>query len=86
MTLSPYLEHMDLKLGEGGLYIIGRCVVLGRSFNLEMKCDRLLKRLINELLRLEPAILGGRIKIEHVKALIIALYAPPPQLQGTIRQ
>ena len=79
VTLSPYLERVELR-AEESMCLEGVCRWKGKGYRLKMRADGLLKRLTSELIRLEPGILGGRIRVEDVKALIIALYLPASTL------
>jgi hypothetical protein len=79
VTLSPYLLKSEIKADQS-IYIASTCEFKGRCYNINFKADRLLKKLTNELLRLEPAIIGGRVNVDDVKACIIGLYITASKL------
>jgi len=87
VTLSPYVPNIDLISRD---HLAGVCSWRGMEYPLAFKYDRLLSRLTRELIRLEPAVIGERIRIESIQALIIALYAPAksliPQLRMEIKK
>jgi len=79
VTLSPYVSNLELKYGDS-LSVKGSCMIDKQTFFIEMKCDRMLKVLVQELLRLEPAMIGGKVDVSDIKALIVGLYAPASTL------
>jgi len=85
VTLSPYVSELDLKSSSDTKYLEGICYWRRWRYVLRFKCDKLLSTLIKELLRLEPAMIGGKIDVESVKALVVALYAPAKSLVPPLR-
>ncbi|MEM4165528.1 MAG: hypothetical protein QXJ86_06780 [Nitrososphaerales archaeon] len=85
VTLSVYISDLDVKASSDDIYLEGTCYWRRWKYVLRFRCDRLLKKLVQELLRLEPAVLGEKIKLDHIKALIIALYAPATSITPELR-
>jgi len=85
VTLSPYVSDLDLKFDDKGIFLEGIVYWRNYKYTLRFRCDKQLNKLTKELLRLEPAMIGKRIQIEHVKALIIGLYAPASKIVPPLR-
>jgi len=85
VTLSPYIDELDIRSSDI-LYIQGTCHLGKQKYTLKFRCDRLLNSLTKELLRLEPAMIGGKVGVDEVKALIIALYTPAHTITKELRR
>jgi len=77
ITLSLYIEKHEIKVDPNGINLRGFVKTSsGSSYPLTIKVDRLLRPVTDELLRLEPAVIGGRIPVDDVRMILIGLYSP----------
>jgi len=86
VTLSPYVQEMEIKSDERGIFITGVIYVGMDSFTVTIKPDRMLRRVTDELVKKEPAMIGGRISVDDVKLCLAALYSPLGQLTEHISE
>lgn len=75
VTLSPYITNLGFDMSYLNDDLNGTITWNGTKYNLRIKNDSLLTALTSELLRLEPAMIGGKVSLQDVEALIISLYA-----------
>jgi hypothetical protein len=74
VTLSPYIPDIKMKF-ESNLILEGRIRIRDKDYIIQIKPDRLCKRVIKEIVRIEPAIISGRVKVEDVKIALLGIYS-----------
>jgi len=73
VALTPYVKGTDIIATDEKIVL--RCRIDDRNV-VTIPPDKMAKRLCRLLQALEPSVLGGKVKVEDLKLIIWALYAP----------
>ncbi|MGB9760646.1 MAG: hypothetical protein ACPLZG_12525 [Thermoproteota archaeon] len=82
--LAPYFREIEPYYEGEKLFLRGIIEVKGRTFAIKIPLDKRLRRLMRELNRLEFPILGGTVKYEDMKTVIMTIYLPLSVLSKVI--
>jgi hypothetical protein len=74
-ALSPYFASLELKASDDDFYILGKIAINDKYYFLDIPLNKTSRKIIYELHRLEPAIIGKKVKLEDVKMLLFGIYA-----------
>lgn len=95
VILSPYgdfeiaMYYQDLtkavKDRPYSLLLKGHMTFERMTYDVAIPKGKTLNLLCKEVMRLEPAIIGGRINPDHLKALIVGLYEPKELVSPHLR-
>ena len=73
VALAPYVESADIVATDERVVL--RCR-LDKERVVTIPADKLARRVCRFIQTIEPSVLGGRVRVEDLKLVIWALYAP----------
>lgn len=84
VILSPYIPDIKMKF-ESNLILEGRINIRGKDYIIQIKPDKLCKRVIKEIVRIEPAVISGKVKVEDVKIALLGIYSSFSNLKPYVK-
>jgi len=74
--LSPYFDKLNAVYAENGIVLKGTIFFDGKPYQVTIPLNRRLRQVMKVLEIIEPSVIGGRIKLENVKLLLLLIFSP----------
>jgi len=73
--LAPYFTNIEPFVDADNMYLRGTIECYGNPYNITIPIDKSVTRVMERLKALEPAVIGGSVRIDDVKLFILLAFS-----------